>query len=274
MRNPIVIGLILSALAIGGLLYYQHRHAATAPGAPAATETTPAASSTPAAETPAPGVRQEPVYPLAAASAPAAPLPPLDTSDAPVLDQLRQTFGPDAVTAFLVPKEVIRRIVATVDSLDRDVPAARLRPLAPVKDKLVTERDGDRLWLAETNSQRYQPMLAVLEAADPAQVAELYVRDYSLFQQAYAQLGYPNRYFNDRLVAVIDHLLAAPEPQPPLLLQQPGVEYLFADPALEQRSYGQKTMVRIGLAGEQALKDWLRRFRAAVLARTHKPKAP
>ena len=43
------------------------------------------------------------------------------------------------------------------------------------------------------------------------QVASLYLHFYPLFQQAYQSLGYPNGYFNDRLVATIDNLLAAPD---------------------------------------------------------------
>ena len=38
----------------------------------------------------------------------------------------------------------------------------------------------------------------------------MYKQYYPLFQQAYVDLGYPEGYFNDRLVEVIDHLLATP----------------------------------------------------------------
>ncbi|HQU43635.1 MAG TPA: DUF3014 domain-containing protein, partial [Pirellulales bacterium] len=41
------------------------------------------------------------------------------------------------------------------------------------------------------------------------------------------------KYFNDRLVSVIDHLLAAPEPAGPVALVQPKIIYKFADPQLE-----------------------------------------
>ena len=50
-----------------------------------------------------------------------------------------------------------------------------------------------------------------MESVDTGRLAALYVRFYPLFQQAYRDLGYPNGYFNDRLVEVIDHLLVTPE---------------------------------------------------------------
>lgn len=78
----------------------------------------------------------------------------------------------------------------------------------------------------------------------------VYVHFYPPFQQQYEEVGYPDKYFNDRLVQVIDHLLAAPEVQAPVLLTQPKVMSQFADPKLEGLS--QKILVRMG--GENAAK--------------------
>ena len=100
---------------------------------------------------------------------------------------------------------------------------------------------------------------------------QFYVRLYPLFQQAYVELGYPNGYFNDRLVSVIDHLLAAPEPRSPIRLTQPKVLYEFADPALEGLSAGHKILVRVGIDDEMRLKAKLREIRKALAARPAKP---
>ena len=87
---------------------------------------------------------------------------------------------------------------------------------------------------------------------------------YPLFQQSYRDLGYPKGYFNDRLIAAMDDLLATPEPKAPLQLTQDKVLYQFADPDLERRSAGQKVMLRIGTENARAVKAKLREFRAAV----------
>ena len=103
----------------------------------------------------------------------------------------------------------------------------------------------------------------------------LYARLYPLFQQAYEELGYPKRYFNDRLVAVLDHLLQAPEPQGPLRVKltpvntevtnlRPWVRYEYVDPALESLSSGQKIMVRMGPANELRAKALIRDLRKRV----------
>ena len=97
----------------------------------------------------------------------------------------------------------------------------------------------------------------------------------ALFQQAYEELGYPGGHFNTRLVQVIDHLLAAPEPKQPPSVKlvdvkgevpstRPWVRYEYTDPALESLSAGQKIMVRVGVTHERRLKAWLSGFRRAI----------
>jgi len=79
------------------------------------------------------------------------------------------------------------------------------------------------------------------------------------------ELGYPNGYFNDRLIAVIDHLIATPEVAEPIRLKVPHVLYVFADPRLEERSCGQKALIRMGPENAARLKVKLRSLRAHLV---------
>jgi hypothetical protein len=76
-------------------------------------------------------------------------------------------------------------------------------------------------------------------------------------------------------VAVIDHLLQAPEPQGPVQVKltevkgemaggRPWVSYEFVDPKLESLSAGQKMLVRMGPVNEHRLKAKLKELRALV----------
>jgi hypothetical protein len=94
----------------------------------------------------------------------------------------------------------------------------------------------------------------------------VYARFYPLLQEQYEKLGYPGRYFNDRVVEVIDHLLTTPEVPEPLHLVQPEVLYEFADPKLETLSAGQKIFLRIGKANRDKLKSKLTELRQALVA--------
>jgi hypothetical protein len=132
------------------------------------------------------------------------------------------------------------------------------------------DETGEGLAIAPDNATRYAPYVQMLERVDAKQLAGIYLRFYPWFQQAYEELGYPKAYFNDRLVAVIDHLLAAPEPGGPILLTQPKVLYQYLDPQLEALSAGQKTLVRMGPDNARRVKAKLRELRREITAQAKK----
>ena len=120
--------------------------------------------------------------------------------------------------------------------------------------------------LDPANFERYEPLVQLVRSSDTQQLVATYVRYYPLFQDAYENLGHPPEYFNDRLIEVIDHLLATPELQGPIALAQPGVLYQFADPKLESKSAGQKLLIRMGSENAAVIKDKLRELRSALSA--------
>ena len=77
--------------------------------------------------------------------------------------------------------------------------------------------------------------------------------------------GIRRKYFNDRLIEVIDHLLATPDVKDPVALTQPNVQFEYADPKLESRSAGQKVLMRMGSANAAAVKAKLRALRARLV---------
>ena len=214
-------------------------------------------------------------YPLdgaasAATDAPV-PLPALEDSDAPLAVEFATLAGTQAVTTWLVPDGVVRRIVATVDNLPRAMVTEKVRALRPVPGSLVVERSPidvetgeDRIVLAPANYARYDAAVRLLESLDVRQVALLYRSYYPLFQQAYEDLGYPGRYFNDRVVEVIDHLVETPIPDAPPALLQPKAMYEFADVSLEERSAGQKLLIRMGPRHAATVKARLTALRGEI----------
>lgn len=199
-------------------------------------------------------------------------LPTLADSDHAVLASLSGLFS-GTIDAFLIPQDLIRRFVATVDNLPRHKVALQLRPFKPVPGELVTssEAHGLQFTLSPENQLRYTPIVKLLRNADAAQLASLYRRYYPLLQEAYGNLGYPDGYFNDRLVEVIDHLLATPELDGSIQFVRPSVYYQFADPALEERSEGQKLLLRMGRENATAIKNKLRELREEVTTPVNPP---
>lgn len=225
---------------------------------------------------PAPEPEAEPEAAAPVADAPAiknpvptdadAALPALDASDGPLADALAALIGSQAAQQFLIPKDLIRHIVVTIDNLPRKKLAVQLRPLTATPGELAVTATGETFTLSPANAARYLPFMKVVDSTDTQAVAAIYLRFYPLFQQAYEGLGYPSQYFNDRLVEVIDHLLATPDLAGPIPLTRPSVMYMYADPALEALSSGQKTLLRMGPQNAAVIKAKLRELKAAVAA--------
>lgn len=240
------------ALAVVAYLFWPWREEVVPPPPP------PPAAAVPAAP---PGPRH-PVPSEAAGE-----LPALGQSDAVAVEALAGLVGGlDAVARWFNAEGLVRNIVATVDNLPRETVVRRVNPLLPVPGLPVTRGRDATLAFAPENAKRYESRVAAFESLDTARTVAAYRRLYPLFQQAYVELGYPNGYFNDRLVEVIDHLLATPEPAGPVALVQPKVLYEYADPSLEERSAGQKAMLRLGASNAARVKAKLRELRAAVAA--------
>ncbi len=219
--------------------------------------------------TPAPRVTQPP--PPVVEAAPAATLPALAASDAPFKEALLALPGTQGLDSLLRPENMIRHLVATVDNLPRHKLAVELRPLEPTAGSLQVSGGDLQANLDEHNGTRYAPVMAILGTLDMHALNDLYRHYYPLFQRAYEDLGYPQKSFNDRLLAVIDHLLETPHPARPLALVRPKVFWEFADPALEARSAGQKLMLRLGSANQAVAESKLRELRALIATRGATP---
>ena len=257
--------LLILGVVVGYYFWRQYTTPATIPPASPA----PAAAPTPAPAADENAIRH-PIDEAQTAEAPTTPLPPLAESDAAMQDALGGLVPGDATRLFL-RENMIHRFVATIDNLSRDAAAQHLMPMFPVSGAFAAAGREGSLVIGAENAGRYAPYVRFAEAVDTQKLVTAYVRFYPLLQQAYQQLGYPKGYFNDRLIATIDLLLAAPEPTGMVRLTQPKVLYQFADPNLEAMPAGQKIMVRMGLANEARVKAKLREIRKALTAKRPAP---
>jgi hypothetical protein len=256
----IAIGVVVVIAAIlGGYYWYrQHPDIATSPK-PAEAPAAPAPS---AAAPVAPSPYQHPIDDSASDHSTT-----LDRSDEPLLNELSHVTGWNkGVLRLILPENLIRHFVATIDSLTREkLPLAAL-PTKPVPGQFKVSVSGGNTVISSANERRYAPFVEALTSLDTAQLVSVYKHFYPLFQQAYRDLGYPQGYFNDRLVEVIDDLFEAPDAKPPLAVVAPRVMFHFVDADLEGLSAGQKILVRVGPSNEKAIKDKLREIRQAITA--------
>jgi hypothetical protein len=277
-RTPEIL-IVAAVLAVGGYLAWRHFQPEPPPPAEAPVATAP----TPAPATPAPPPAepaiQHPVEPPATEPATPAPLPALADADPYVRDALTGLLGRERVLGALQLDGFVRRVVATVDNLGRTHAPVTMWPVVPTPGRFAAARAADGSeQIAPDNTRRYAPFVALVESVDSAQVVALYRRLYPLFQQAYEELGFPKRYFNDRLVQVMDQLIATPVPAAPPTVKlvevkgevpstRPWVRYEYADPQLESLSAGQKILLRVGAENQRRLQAKLVDLRGRVARR-------
>lgn len=188
-------------------------------------------------------------------------------------------IGSKAALTFFQLEDFPRKLVATVDNLGRSHAPPLAWPISPTEGRFTVLTHAGTTVVNADNGQRYTPLVLLLETINVGLAVDLYVRMYPVLQQTYVDLGYPNRQFNDRLLQVINHLLATPsapqvmtvqltEVKGPIPSLRPWVRYEFADPALEALSSGQKIMLRVGSVNQNRLKARLSALRQEILKRS------
>ncbi|MEO8080308.1 MAG: DUF3014 domain-containing protein [Caldimonas sp.] len=219
-------------------------------------------------------------YPIEASAAASSPQAPDDVASA--LDAL---FGSKTVSRMFRADDFARRFVATVDNLGRSHAPAALWPVHPADGRLVVERHGDAESIGADNGLRYTPYVLIFESLDLRRASAAYVQLYPAFQKAYEELGYPDRYFNDRFVEVLDQLMATPDPKGapsihvpevngPIQPQRPWLFYQYDQAALEALPSGQKLLLRMGPVNERRIKARLAELRRLVTAPPSAPSRP
>lgn len=201
-------------------------------------------------------------------SAAQAPPPDIEKSDTRYKQALAKLFGEKSLKSFFYSDQMIRRFVATIDNLPRHQPLSKMMPVKPVAGAFLVERHDSQLSIAVANDQRYVSYLEILLTIDAQRLVDMYVSFYPVFQKAYRELGYPDGFFNDRLIEAIDDLLATPDVAPPIALAQPKVLYTYADTALEARSAGQRIMLRMGAENRAKASQALNAIRKELLSRS------
>jgi hypothetical protein len=259
MRRALMWVAILGlAMAGGGISVYVYLQHLLLPPQTVNAQTVP----TPA---PAPETRQVLLPPPAQP-----PLPQLSMSDRFMLDVITDLLGGKSLLVKVFRTDrIIHNFVATIDNLPSDRAPLSVMPIVPAAGAFKTFTENGETFISPDNAKRYAIYMKVVEIVDPEKLVAQYVRLYPLFQQAYEELGYPKKYFNDRLLEALDDLLDAPEVNDPVKLSQPHVLYQYADPDIQSASIGQRILVRLGSRNEAIVKAKLVAIRQELRLQMH-----
>lgn len=197
------------------------------------------------------------------------PTLPLADGDA-LLRRLATEGGASAeLLGWLGVDGILRRAAATVWMLARgDNPRKVLTFLEPLPAYVAREEAGT-LRVDPAAYARYDRLTDALTSIDGARLGSFYAELRPYFDSVFLEITTEQR-FDDVLRAAIDRVLALPLLDSPPALVERGALYLYADPALEARSPGEKQLLRFGPGNLARLQGVLRRFSSnAALHSTH-----
>ena len=191
---------------------------------------------------------------------------PVNASEAAINREIARSFPLAQVRKYFNLQEQARRTVITVDNLSREHVPSQMRVARGVPGLLRVKKEGDTITLDEANYARYAPIIGHVAKLNVPTLARLYAKFYPLLQHTDENTGFPGERFQDRMLAAIDDMLAAPRVNGPIRLVQPKVLYRFESDKLENLSAGQKIMIRVGPENAARLRRVLARLRGAIAA--------
>ena len=187
INKPIVgVAALVFLLAAAGVYYLRNRSPAL-PDAAAPQPTAQQSAAEPSISHPLPAAADD--------NAAAAPLPELADSDAPLRDALAQLSGADTVKRYLLPENIVRRLVVTIDNLPRQKVAVEKRPTAPVSGSFMADGDELHATLDPKNFERYKPLVNVISQLDMRQLGRGLCALLSAVSAGIPKLGLPQRLF-------------------------------------------------------------------------------
>ncbi|MFQ6070171.1 MAG: DUF3014 domain-containing protein [Candidatus Aminicenantales bacterium] len=165
---------------------------------------------------------------------------------------------------WLERKNLVRKFVGATDNVvDGLSPRSFLKFLAP-KGRFEVYEKYDSLYLDPSCYTRYNQVADVISSLSVSQCINLYQEMKPLIQEAYKQLGYPDKDFDDTLELAVVELLETPVVEGDIMLEKRVITYKMVDPKLENLTPAQKHLLRMGPRNMRKIQAKLREIARAI----------
>ena len=273
--NKLIYSLVIGVIILFGLFMLLTSEDEPAP-ATVSSEIVPQVNPSPPLPAPAvqveavpepPVITEEPevIIPEVAVAEPVAAepaLPGLNDSDAFVMETLTAMDNGSVLVNFLVSEELVRKFVVMVENMSRGEFPERNRPLLNPSEPMQITELGSEFYLMDTGSyQRFSALVSALSNISTETAVELYFRMLPLFQQAYAELGLRDNDFTEVSLQAIDNVLNARMAPQPQQLIRPTLNYLYANPEIENYTDVEKLLMRLAPQNTENLRRRLEFFK-------------
>lgn len=191
--------------------------------------------------------------------------PSLNNSDDFVRSQLSKLSTGSELLGLMVSEELIRKFVIFTVSVNEGFLSSAI-PLQPMTEEFRVKRGrGDgHFVMVQQSFMRFDYLIDTLIAIDNDAAVSLYKLLSPLFQEAYAEMGYPNRRFDDVLLGAIDNVLFATNKNGILQLIRPSVMYRYVNTDIEALNQVEKLLLRLGHENAENLQQKLKAIRSVL----------
>lgn len=204
----------------------------------------------------------DPATPEPVSDAPVSdPLPPEPPKDLDGADEhLRERFveADPGLRDILERDHLVAKIATATDLIYRKKNPMSQLPFLLRRDRLIAERDGDRLRLSSRNYRRYEKSVALFEGLDSEGAVAAYSFLKPLFEGAFNQLGMGERDWDTTLQSAFEYLISIEVPRTRPELEGVGKVFVFVDPALEDLPPTHKAFIRMGPENARRIQDKVR----------------
>ncbi|MFH2042587.1 MAG: DUF3014 domain-containing protein [Acidobacteriota bacterium] len=196
------------------------------------------------------------------------PVEPLDIrlegSDSAVRDLIRGLSADPVFAQWILGKDLILRFTAAVDNIAQGSSPRPHIDFFKVEKEFAVEWKNGAASIDPSNFSRYDVAVDVFSSLDVEDAAILFRRMMPVFQEAYAELGYPNKDFEQTLMKAVDELLKVPIPPDKVEVERDVITYTYKDPDLEKLSEAQKHLLRMGPDNIRIIQAKLKKLAAAL----------
>ena len=249
MQRPVAIAVAaVAAIIVAGVVWMQFTGGEPEPEAPP-----PAPPPVAKVEPPPPEPEPAPIV-----------LPPIDESDDAMRAMIEGLSAHprlgDAIAVDSMARAFVTAVVAVANG---ESPRSTLLYLEPEQNFAIAEREG-KVVIDPASFERYTWITGVFSSLDATGAAQLYADLEPLFDEAYADIGYPGERFRVALDGAMNVLASTPVPEGYVEVRRGNVLWEFRSPALEALSPPQKHLLRMGPANVRLIQSKIREIQAAL----------
>ncbi|MGD2246359.1 MAG: DUF3014 domain-containing protein [Candidatus Aminicenantes bacterium] len=182
----------------------------------------------------------------------------LDQSDETVRDLAAELSSHSALSQWLKSDDLVRNFVAAVDNIaNGETPRSHIEFFEPSGRFDVVVRDGI-VFIDPASYKRYNLVADVFSSLSAKAAVRLFWLLKPTLQEAYRELGYPDRDFQKTIVQSMTELLEVPVLDKDIEVAKDVISYKMVDPRLESLNPAQKHLLRMGPENVEIIQAKLR----------------